>query len=86
MIFNYPQTNLFDDVAQNTSIFIGKAFEPQEKIKFVQSLAIVSELQQEAIAEAIANINDGDEPVELANGLVGYLVSGDLLMRKVSEG
>lgn len=49
-------------------------------------MAIVSELQQEAITEAIANINDGDEPVELANGLVGYLVSGDLLMRKVSEG
>ena len=47
MIFNYPQTNLFDDVVQNTSIFIGQAHQTQEYVKFIQSHSFVSEIVQD---------------------------------------
>ena len=86
MIFNYPQTNLFEDVAQNTSIFIGQAFVPQEKVKFVQSLSLISELKQDDIPIAIANLKDGDSPEELVDGVLGYLVPTKLLKEKVSDG
>jgi type I restriction-modification system DNA methylase subunit len=86
MIFNYPQTNLFEEVIQNTSIFIGKAFQPQENIKFVQSLSIVSDIKQNTIEEAIQNIQEGEETKELVDGLVGYLVPRKLLYEKVCDG
>ena len=86
MIFNYPQTNLFDDVAQNTSIFIGQAFQPQEKIKFIQSNSLVSEIIHDTIPQAVDMLHDSPTPVELVDGLVGCLVPHDVLSKKVSDG
>lgn len=86
MIFNYPQTNLFDDVAQNTSIFIGQAFKPQEKIKFIQSNSLVSEIIQDTIPQAVSMLQDSPAPIELVDGLVGCFVPHDVLRNKVSNG
>jgi len=86
MIFNYPQTNLFEDVAQNTSIFVGQAHQPQENIKFIQSLSLVSEINQDDIAVAIGNLRLEDYPIELVDGIVGNLVPRQLLKDKVSDG
>lgn len=86
MIFNYPQTNLFDDVAQNTSIFIGQAFQPQDYIKFIQSNSLVSEIKQDTIPQAISKLQESASPIELVNGLVGYLVPHDILSKKVADG
>lgn len=86
LIFNYPQTNLFEDVAQNTSIFIGQAFMPPKKIKFIQSLSLISELNQEDIPEAIANLKESKSPEELVDGILGNLVPSSLLLDMVSEG
>lgn len=86
MIFNYPQTNLFDDVAQNTSIFIGQAFKPQEKIKFIQSYSLVSEIIQDTIPQAVSMLQDSTVPIELVDGLVGCFVPHDILRNNVSNG
>lgn len=86
MIFNYPQTNLFDDVAQNTSIFIGQALQPQEKIKFIQSNSLISEIIQDTIPQAINMLQDSSTPLELADGLVGCLVAHEDLKKKTSNG
>lgn len=86
MIFNYPQTNLFDDVAQNTSIFIGQAFKPQEKLKFIQSNSLVSEIIQDTIPQAVSMLQDSPAPIELVDGLVGCFVPHDVLRNKVSNG
>lgn len=86
LIFNYPQTNLFNDVVQNTSIIIGKAFEPQKSIKFVQSHCLISEIEQDRITEALSNIREEDYSVELSNGLVGRSVPYIQLNNKVEDG
>lgn len=86
MIFNYPQTNLFEDVAQNTSIFIGLAHEKQEKIKFIQSLSLISEINQEDIPEALEKIRESDTAEELVDGISGYLVPTSLLKEKCADG
>ena len=86
LIFNYPQTDLFDDVTQNTSIFIGQAFQPQESIKFIQSTSLVSEIMQDSIPQAISMLEESSSPVELVNGLVGCFVSHKTLSQKVKDG
>lgn len=86
LIFNYPQTNLFEDVAQNTSIFVGQAHQPQKSIKFIQSLSLVSELNQDDIAIAIDNLQETPNPEELVDGMVGNLVPLRLLREKVADG
>lgn len=86
LIFNYPQSNLFDDVAQNTSIFIGKAKQLQNKIKFIQSYSFVSEIIQEEIPIAISNLQESTSPVDIADGLVGCLVPREILENKVADG
>lgn len=86
MIFNYPQTDLFDDVVQNTSIFIGQAHQPQTNIKFIQSHSFVSEIVQDSIPEAIARLEESTTPLELVDGLVGCLVPNSILKQKVADG
>lgn len=86
MIFNYPQTNLFDDVLQNTSIFIGQAHQPQEYVKFIQSYSFVSEIVQDTIPEAVARLEESATPLELVDGLVGCLVPKSILGQKVADG
>lgn len=86
MIFNYPQTNLFDDVLQNTSIFIGQAHQPQEYVKFIQSYSFVSEIVQDTIPEAVARLEESAIPLELVDGLVGCLVPKSILGQKVADG
>ena len=77
---------MFDDVAQNTSIFIGQAFKPQEKIKFIQSNSLVSEIIQDTIPQAVSMLQDSPAPIELVDGLVGCFVPHDVLRNKVSNG
>jgi hypothetical protein len=86
MIFNYPQTNLFDDVAQNTSIFIGQAFMPQDHVKFIQSNSLVSEIIQDTIPQAVSMLQESTSPMELVDGLVGCLVPRSELSKKVEDG
>ena len=86
MIFNYPQTNLFDDVVQNTSIFIGQAHQPQEYVKFIQSHSFVSEIVQDTIPEAVARLEESASPLELVDGLVGCLVPKTILSQKAADG
>lgn len=86
MIFNYPQTNLFDDVVQNTSIFIGQAHQPQEYVKFIQSHSFVSEIVQDTIPEAVARLEESASPLELVDGLVGCLVPKSILSHKAADG
>lgn len=86
MIFNYPQTNLFEDVAQNTSIFIGRAHTKQTEVKFVQSLSLVSEINQDDVASAIDSLIESESPNELIPGLVGNIVPTSKLRDNVSNG
>lgn len=86
LIFNYPQTNLFDDVVQNTSIFIGQAFQPQDEIKFIQSYSLISEVNQDSIPEAVQKLQSSTHPIELVDGLVGCLVSQSILKKKLTDG
>lgn len=86
MVFNYPQTNLFEDVVQNTSVFIGVAHEVQPKIQFIQSLSLVSEINQDEIQTAIDNLRDVDSAEELVPGILGNYVPWKRLNDTVADG
>lgn len=86
MIFNYPQTNLFEDVVQNTSIVIGIAHEKQNDIKVMQSLSLITEINQDDLNEAITKLEKGEQSKNLIPGLIGNIVSSSYLSNKVSDG
>lgn len=86
MVFNYPQTDLFEDVVQNTSVLIGIAHEAQPKIQFVQSLSLVSEINQDEIQTAIDNLKDVETAEELVPGLLGNYVPCKRLNDTVADG
>ena len=69
IIFNYPQTNLFNDVAQNTSIFVGIAHHPQEYVKFIQSLTIITVMQLISYYVALFKGENIDQPRNLAKSV-----------------
>ena len=85
MVFNYPQTNLFEDVVQNTSVFIGIAHEAQPKIQFVQSLSLVSEINQDEVQTAIDNLKDVESAEELVPGILGNYVPWEKLNDTVAD-
>lgn len=86
LIFKYPQTSLFDDVNQNTSIFIGKSKHPQNEIKFIQSISFVSEINLEDLASSINLLQASNKPIEITNGIEGYLVNHSTLENSVEQG
>ena len=53
MIFTYPQENLFEDVAQNTSVLIGIKGSHPENIRYLYSNEILSEIDTVSIKEAL---------------------------------
>lgn len=86
MIFTYPQSNLFEDVAQNTSIFIGFARRKQDKIRILQSMSIISEIDESRISTSIDAMVESNIAIDLEDGLSGFIVDSKVLLSHVDDG
>ena len=75
LIFTYPLSELFERVAQNTSIIIGIKDSNPKTVSCVKSIRLISEINPELLSEIKQIPDDTRDFVEVADGIIGCLKS-----------
>lgn len=86
LVFTYPQSSLFENVAQNTSIIIGIKNLRSDNIYCIQSLRWVSEINNGLIKDIDFSSFPSDAFIEIMDGIQGRQFTKEELLRSNNDG
>ncbi len=86
MVFNYPQTMLFDKVTQNTVIVIGICGIQSDTIKYLYSNDIISEVDASVMDKVMSHHFDKIKMDDLSDNFEGMEVSFESLKNDIHHG
>lgn len=86
LIFTYPQSALFENVSQNTSVVIGIKGSSPDNISCVQSIRWISEINKESLKYIVLSSFPKDSFVEVSDGIQGKQFTKDELLTSNNDG
>lgn len=86
LIFNYPQEQLFEGVAQNTSIVIGVKGTHSENVRYLYCNEVVSEVDASTIGCVLSTELSGHGLTNINNQFEGCLLPRTFLLDAVESG
>jgi len=86
MIFNYPQENLFDGVAQNTSIVIGIKGTKNDYIRYLYCNQMISEVDARNLTDILSNKLYDDKITSFDSDYEGFMLKRKTLEDNIEFG